>query len=84
MRLAGGAEVVLDAEVQLAAVLVDEPAAAADREHRRFGFLGHAEDADIEAAQHVLAAPRAGDLYVVNHIPESGTDLRVKQDGRTV
>ncbi|BCJ77627.1 hypothetical protein CS0771_71710 [Catellatospora sp. IY07-71] len=69
-------EVVFDAEVQLAAVVVDEPAAAAYGEGGRFGLLGHAEDADVEGSQDVLAAPGAGDLYVVNHVSESGTGLR--------
>ena len=62
--LAGRDEAVLDAHVDLG-----EPARnqAPPRARRRSGLvdLGHAEDADVEAAHGVLTARRAGHLDVV-------------------
>ena len=68
MRLAGGTEVVLDADMDLQPP-GPEPGAAAGREGRRLGHLGHAEDVAVEPAQQVLAAGRAGDLHVVQVRP---------------
>ena len=66
MRLAGRAEVLLHAQVQLDAMTA-EPAAAAGREHGRLGYFGQAEHAAVEVPQCVLAARRAGQLHVVDH-----------------
>ena len=66
MRLAGRAEVLLHAQVQLDAVAA-EPAAAAGREHGRLRYLTEVQDAAIKVTQRVLAAGRAGQLNVMDH-----------------
>ena len=64
MGLAGRDEAVLDAHVDLGRA-GPEPGAAARAETLGLGHLGHAEDADVEAAHGVLAARGAGHLDVV-------------------
>ncbi len=66
MRLAGRAEVLLHAKVQLDAMAA-EPAAAAGGEHGRLGQFPKAQHPAVEVAQCVLAAGRAGQLHVMDH-----------------
>jgi hypothetical protein len=60
-----GAEVLLDAQMELDRA-GGEPAAAAGGEHRRFRDLGHAQGVGVEGAQGVLGAGWGGELYVVD------------------
>jgi hypothetical protein len=72
MGLAGRAEVLFDADVQLAvraAATGDlEPAAAAGGQQRRLRQFRPAEHAVVERPESIFAARRAGDLDMVNHV----------------
>jgi hypothetical protein len=81
VALAGGAEALLDAQVQLQAAGA-EPRAAPRGQHRRLGDLGQAEDADEEGPRGLLLAGRHGQLHVVEPL-EHGRDCAVSVgDGR--
>ena len=93
MRLAGRAEVVLDAQVQLEPA-GPEPHAAPAGEVRGLRHLGHPEDVAVEPAQHVLGAARRGELDVVQphqarlvgHAapPPTCATTKTRRNGRTV
>src|SRR5690606_31015478 len=76
VRLAGGPEVLLYAEVQLDAV-AGEPAAAPPGQGGWLRLLGQAEDADVEGPRRVLGSGRAGELYVVDHGPQPSAAVTV-------
>ncbi|RAJ53693.1 hypothetical protein K376_05656 [Streptomyces sp. PsTaAH-130] len=87
MGLLGGVEGGVDAEVEADRAGL-EPAAAAGREHRRLGGLGHAEDIDVVRAQRVLRSGRRRELYVIDghqhgQAPFTATANR-RRKGRTV
>jgi hypothetical protein len=65
VRLAGGCERLLDADVELAAVAEREPGSAARSQRLRLLELLEAEQVAEEPARLGLAARRRGDLDVV-------------------
>jgi len=73
VRLGSGAEVVLDADVQLEGSAA-EPGTATRSEHGRLGHLGHAEHRPVELPQRVFRSARCGELHVVepDELPELG------------
>lgn len=87
MGLAGGPEVLFDAEVQLDRT-GGEPAAPAGGEDGRLGDLGHAEDVGVVRAEPVLRVRRRGELYVVDGGQHGHASLRatakMRRNGKTV
>jgi hypothetical protein len=79
VALAGGAEVVLDTQVQLQAT-GGEPRATPRGEHRWLGDLGHPQDAHEEGPGGLLLAGRHGQLGVVQPL-EHGRDCAVSVGG---
>src|SRR5262245_59324307 len=85
MRLAGGDERLLHADVELH-VAGAEPGAAARAKRRRVRQLDHLEKADVEGARLLLAARRRGDLDVVeaeNRHPPRSTIAPWRRSSRT-
>jgi hypothetical protein len=72
VRLAGGLEVVGDADVQLLRAGL-EPDAAAPAQRLRLLELRQPEHAAVEAARLALAAGRRGDLDVVDAVDHMNT-----------
>jgi hypothetical protein len=82
VRLAGGGERVLHAEVDLGGSR-PEPRATARLQVGGLLDLGHAEAVAVEAAGEVLAARRAGDLDVVESHAGTRATTKIRRNGST-